>query len=47
MTHPGIAAAADVDVTRLPRAEWRQRNEAAGIGVFRHPREARVSRPVV
>ena len=26
--------AKDVDVTRMPRAEWRQRNEAAGIGVF-------------
>jgi predicted TIM-barrel fold metal-dependent hydrolase len=26
--------AADVDTTRMPRAEWRKRNEAAGIGVF-------------
>ncbi len=26
--------AKDVDVTRMPRAEWRKRNEAAGIGVF-------------
>jgi predicted TIM-barrel fold metal-dependent hydrolase len=26
--------AKDVDVTRRPRAEWRKRNEAAGIGVF-------------
>jgi predicted TIM-barrel fold metal-dependent hydrolase len=25
--------AADVDTTRMPRAEWRKRNEAAGIGV--------------
>jgi predicted TIM-barrel fold metal-dependent hydrolase len=24
----------DVDVTRRPRAEWRRRNESAGIGVF-------------
>jgi len=29
------ARAAGVDTTRLPRAEWRQRNEAAGIGVVR------------
>ena len=28
------ALAKDVDVTRMPRAEWRKRNEAAGIGVF-------------
>ena len=28
------ALAADVDTTRMTRAEWRQRNEAAGIGVF-------------
>ena len=28
------ARAADVDVTRMPKAEWRARNEAAGIGVF-------------
>ena len=27
------AAAADVDVTRKPRAEWKKENEAAGIGV--------------
>jgi predicted TIM-barrel fold metal-dependent hydrolase len=27
------ALAADVDTTRMPRAEWRKRNEAAGIGV--------------
>ena len=24
----------DVDTTRMPREEWRKRNEAAGIGVF-------------
>ena len=24
----------DVDTTRMPRAEWRKQNEAAGIGVF-------------
>jgi hypothetical protein len=28
------ALAEDVDVTRMPREEWRKRNEAAGIGVF-------------
>jgi predicted TIM-barrel fold metal-dependent hydrolase len=28
------AAAADVDTTRMPRAEWRRRNEAAGIGLL-------------
>jgi predicted TIM-barrel fold metal-dependent hydrolase len=28
------ALAKDVDVTRRPKEEWRQRNEAAGIGVF-------------
>jgi predicted TIM-barrel fold metal-dependent hydrolase len=28
------ALATDVDLTRHPRAEWRQRNEAAGIGVW-------------
>jgi predicted TIM-barrel fold metal-dependent hydrolase len=28
------ALAADVDITRMPRAEWRKRNEASGIGVF-------------
>lgn len=28
------AQAQDVDTTRMSRAEWRQRNEAAGIGVF-------------
>ena len=28
------ALAEDVDVTRMPKAEWRKRNEAAGIGVF-------------
>ena len=28
------ALAPDVDTTRMPRAEWRKRNEAAGIGVF-------------
>lgn len=28
------ARAADVDVTRMPKDEWRRRNEAAGIGVF-------------
>jgi predicted TIM-barrel fold metal-dependent hydrolase len=27
------ARAEDVDVTRMPRAEWKKRNEAAGIGV--------------
>jgi predicted TIM-barrel fold metal-dependent hydrolase len=26
--------AKDVDVTRLPKAQWRKQNEAAGIGVF-------------
>ena len=26
--------AQDVDTTRMPREEWRKRNEAAGIGVF-------------
>jgi predicted TIM-barrel fold metal-dependent hydrolase len=26
--------AADVDVTRMSRVEWKERNEAAGIGVF-------------
>jgi hypothetical protein len=26
--------ARDVDTTRMPRAEWRRRNEAAGIGVI-------------
>src|SRR5262249_38418207 len=29
------ALAPDVDTTRMPRAEWRRRNEAAGIGVAR------------
>jgi hypothetical protein len=28
------ALATDVDVTRRSKDEWRQRNEAAGIGVF-------------
>jgi predicted TIM-barrel fold metal-dependent hydrolase len=28
------ALATDVDVTRMPKAEWKKRNEAAGIGVF-------------
>jgi hypothetical protein len=28
------AVAADVDTTRMPRADWRKRNEAAGIGVI-------------
>jgi predicted TIM-barrel fold metal-dependent hydrolase len=28
------ALATDVDVSRMPREEWRKRNEAAGIGVF-------------
>jgi predicted TIM-barrel fold metal-dependent hydrolase len=28
------ARAADVDTTRMPKAEWKARNEAAGIGVF-------------
>jgi predicted TIM-barrel fold metal-dependent hydrolase len=28
------ALATDVDTTRMPRAEWRKRNEAAGIGVL-------------
>jgi predicted TIM-barrel fold metal-dependent hydrolase len=28
------ARARDVDTTRMPRAEWRRRNEAAGVGVF-------------
>jgi len=29
------ALAKDVDTTRMPRQQWRERNEAAGIGVFR------------
>ncbi|ABW12333.1 amidohydrolase 2 [Parafrankia sp. EAN1pec] len=28
------ALATDVDLTRMPREEWRRRNEAAGIGAF-------------
>jgi predicted TIM-barrel fold metal-dependent hydrolase len=28
------ALAKDVDTARMPRSEWRKRNEAAGIGVF-------------
>jgi predicted TIM-barrel fold metal-dependent hydrolase len=28
------ANATDVDTTRMPRSEWRKRNEAAGVGVF-------------
>ncbi|HEX4629134.1 MAG TPA: hypothetical protein VH137_10125, partial [Gemmatimonadales bacterium] len=28
------AVASDVDVTRMSRHEWRQRNEAAGIGAL-------------
>jgi hypothetical protein len=28
------ALAADVDTARMPRAEWRKRNMAAGFGVF-------------
>jgi hypothetical protein len=28
------ALAADVDTTRMPRAEWRKRNAAAGVGAF-------------
>jgi hypothetical protein len=28
------AAASDVDVTRMPKDEWRRRNEAAGIGAL-------------
>jgi predicted TIM-barrel fold metal-dependent hydrolase len=28
------ALADDVDTTRMPRSEWKKRNEAAGIGVF-------------
>jgi hypothetical protein len=28
------ALAKDVDTTRMPRDQWRKRNEAAGIGVF-------------
>jgi predicted TIM-barrel fold metal-dependent hydrolase len=28
------ALAADVDTTRMPRAEWKKRNEAAGVGIF-------------
>ncbi|NLD75575.1 MAG: amidohydrolase, partial [Acidimicrobiales bacterium] len=27
------ADAAGVDTTRMPRAEWKKRNEAAGVGV--------------
>jgi hypothetical protein len=26
--------ASDVDTTRMPRAEWKKRNELVGIGVF-------------
>jgi predicted TIM-barrel fold metal-dependent hydrolase len=29
-----LARDANVDTTRMPRSEWRERNEAAGIGVF-------------
>jgi hypothetical protein len=28
------ALATDVDTTRMPRAEWKKRNEATGVGVF-------------
>jgi predicted TIM-barrel fold metal-dependent hydrolase len=28
------ALAKDVDTARMPRAEWKKRNEAAGVGVF-------------
>jgi|GEM_PF-2018223 len=28
------ARAIDLDVTRMPRAEWKARNKPAGIGVF-------------
>jgi hypothetical protein len=28
------ALAPDVDTRRMPKEEWRKRNEAAGIGVF-------------
>ena len=28
------ARATDVDTTRMSRAEWKARNEAAGVGVF-------------
>jgi hypothetical protein len=28
------ALATDVDTSRMPRSEWRKRNEASGIGVF-------------
>ena len=28
------AQATDVDTTRMPRAEWKKQNEAAGIGVL-------------
>ena len=28
------ALATDVDTTRMPKDEWRRRNEAAGVGVF-------------
>jgi hypothetical protein len=28
------ALAADVDTTRVPKEEWRRRNEAAGIGAL-------------
>ncbi len=28
------ASTPDVDVTRMPKDQWRQRNEAAGIGAI-------------
>jgi hypothetical protein len=28
------SAAMDVDTARMPRQEWKKRNELAGIGVF-------------
>ena len=31
---PFAALATDVDTTRMPREEWKKRNERAGIGVF-------------
>jgi hypothetical protein len=29
-----VGALRDVDTTRMPRAEWKKRNELVGIGVF-------------
>jgi hypothetical protein len=29
-----LPISAEVDVTRMPRSEWKKRNEAAGIGTL-------------